>query len=658
MNTRTLEAIALSVRSLSMDAVQAANSGHPGMPMGMAELGALLYGEILSHYPGDPGWPNRDRFVLSAGHGSMFLYSLLHLSGYDLSLEELKQFRQVGSRTPGHPEYGHTPGVETTTGPLGQGVSNAVGMAIAEAMLADQFNTRKHTIVDHYTYVIAGDGCLMEGISSEACSLAGHLGLGKLIVFYDSNNISIEGSTELAFTEDPAKRYEAYGWQVLEGDAYDAKEILSLVEQAQDDEARPTLIKLNSVIGKGSPNKAGSADVHGAPLGAEEIAATRRALGIGEDEAFFIHPDATEHFEDYQEKLKRRHDEWQELFVEWAEANPELKQKWDRHFSDGSSLLQNAELPQFAVGDKLATRQAGGKTLQALAKALPHLVGGSADLAPSNNTALPDYGSFTRDNRSGRTIHFGVREHAMAAISNGIALHGGFRPFCATFLVFSDYMRGAMRLSALMQQPVIYVLTHDSIFLGEDGPTHQPVEHLAALRAIPGMTVLRPGDPQETVEAWLMAIENSLGPTVLALSRQGLATYQKADESWQRTMRKGAYIVQESDGDPELVIVAAGSEVTLALEAAAETSKKVRVVSMISRELFLSQSREFRERVVPPGVRTIVAELGVAQGWEGFVRDAEDLFVLSDFGASGPGARVAEHFRRTREDLVRLIHAG
>ncbi|TVQ38299.1 MAG: transketolase [Spirochaetaceae bacterium] len=657
MNTKALEAIALSVRTLSMDAVQAANSGHPGMPMGLAELGALLYGEILSHYPGDPGWPNRDRLILSAGHGSMFLYSLLHLSGYDVSLDDLRSFRQVGSRTPGHPEYGHTAGVETTTGPLGQGVANAVGMAIAESMLAEHFNTRKHTVIDHYTYAIAGDGCMMEGISSEACSLAGHLGLGKLIVFYDSNGISIEGSTELAFTEDVEKRFEAYGWQVLAADAYDVKEIERLVELARNETAKPTLIKLTSIIGKGSPNKAGSADVHGAALGEEEVLATRRALGVGDNDAFYIDPDAVEFFSTRLEKLKREHDEWQEMFVEWAEANPELKQKWDKHFSDGTSLLMRAELPEFAVGDTVATRKASGQTLQALAKSVPHLVGGSADLAPSNNTALPGYGSFTRQSRNGRTLHFGVREHAMGAICNGLSLHGGFRPFCATFLVFTDYMRPAMRLSALMKQPVIYIMTHDSIFLGEDGPTHQPIEHLAAMRSIPNMLVLRPGDAQETSEAWQMALENSQGPTVLALTRQNLTVYEKADASWTRTLRRGAYIVQDCDGVPDVVVVATGSEVNLALEAAAACTRQVRVVSMISRELFQRQDRGFRESIVPSGVRAVVAELGVAQGWEGFVRDSADLFVLSDFGASGPAARVAEHFGFTRQRLSDLIDA-
>ncbi len=657
MNSKALEAIALSVRSLSMDAVQAANSGHPGMPMGMAELGAVLYAEILSHYPHDPGWPNRDRLVLSAGHGSMFLYSLLHLSGYDVSIDDLKRFRQVGSKTPGHPEYGHTPGVETTTGPLGQGVSNAVGMAIAESMLGEYFNTRKHTIIDHYTYAIAGDGCMMEGITSEASSLAGHLGLGKLIVFYDDNGISIEGSTELAFTEDVGARFEAYGWQVLAGDAYDPKEIERLVERAKEETSRPTLIKLKSVIGKGSPNKAGSHEVHGAALGEDEVLATRRALGLGDDDAFFIHPDAAEFLENRLEKLKREHDEWQEQFVEWAEANPELKQKWDKHFSDGTSLLQRVELPEFAIGDKVATRKASGQVLQALAEVVPNLVGGSADLAPSNNTAMPEYGSFTRSRRDGRTLHFGVREHAMGAICNGLSLHGGFRPFCATFLVFTDYMRPAMRLAALMKQPVIYIMTHDSIFLGEDGPTHQPIEQLAAMRAIPNMTVLRPGDAQETAEAWLMAMENAQGPTLLALTRQNLTVYNKADASWTRTLRRGAYIVQDSDGPPEVVVVATGSEVPLALEAAAASKRKVRVVSMISRELFLRQDREFRESIVPAAVRTVVAELGVAQGWEGFVRDRDDLFVLSDFGASGPGADVAEHFGFTRQRLSALIDA-
>jgi len=656
MDKKALEAVALSVRSLSMDAVEKANSGHPGLPMGLAELGSLLFGELLHYYPGDPKWPNRDRFVLSAGHGSMLLYSLLHLSGFDMSLDDLKHFRQVGSRTPGHPEYGHTEGVETTTGPLGQGISNAVGFAIAEQMKSATFNTESHRIVDHYTYVIAGDGDLMEGISSEACSLAGHLQLGKLIVFYDANSITIEGSTKLAFTEDVRKRFEAYGWQVLSGDAYDADGIRELVAKARADSERPTLIYLPSIIGKGAPNKAGTAGVHGAALGPEEIVAARKNLGLREDQEFFIHPDAVQFFKTRGRELKDTYESWKTSFDAWAKANPDKKELWDQFHGDVKNALSRVQLPSFSEGDKVATRKASGKVLQALSKALPNLVGGSADLAPSNNTDM-DYGDFDASTPTGRTLHFGVREHAMAAISNGMALYGGLRPFCATFLVFTDYMRPSMRLSALMKAPVIYVMTHDSIYLGEDGPTHQPIEHFAAVRAIPRMTFLRPGDAEETAQAWLMALENSGGPTVMALTRQGLTVYKKHDANWKENVRKGAYIVQEPEGKPDVVVVATGSEVNLALAAAELSGKKVRVVSMISQERFKAQDAAFKKEILPEGVRVIVAEVGIGQGWEGFVASEDDLFVLSDFGASGPGAEVAAHFGFTKENLAKLIDA-
>jgi transketolase len=638
-----------------MDAVQKANSGHPGLPMGVAELGALLYGEILNHNPETPDWPGRDRFVLSAGHGSMFLYSLLHLSGYDLPLEELKSFRQVGSKTPGHPEYGHTVGIETTTGPLGQGVANGVGMAIAERMMAARFNTREHTVVDNYTYVLAGDGCLMEGISSEASSLAGHLGLGKLIMFYDSNKISIEGSTELAFTENVADRYRAYGWQVQEGDAYDVDGIRKMVEAAKRESGKPSLIILESLIGKGSPNKAGTHGVHGAALGEEECKAAKRELGVDENSQFYIDPAATAYFTEYNKELSDRYRAWKNEFDAWSKANPGLFAQWQETVNgDLTDLLKDASLPEYQVGDKVATRKASGAALQALAKLLPNLVGGSADLAPSNNTALPEYGDFSADNPGGRTLHFGVREFAMGAISNGIALYGGLRPFCATFLVFSDYARPAMRLSALMSVPVVYILTHDSIYLGEDGPTHQPIEHLAALRAIPNMRVLRPADGDETNEAWLMALEHQ-GPTALALTRQGLPTLEKADKNWKKNVRKGGYVVLESDGDPEVVIVATGSEVSMAVEAAKQSKKKVRVVSIISRELFLSQDDAFQESLVPKGAPVVVAEAGICMGWEVFGGREADHHCLHGFGHSGPGNAVAETMGLTVENLVKKI---
>lgn len=656
MDKKALDAVALSVRTLTIDAVQAANSGHPGMPMGMAELGALLYGEILKHDPADPSWPDRDRFVLSAGHGSMFLYSLFHLAGYDMPLEELKKFRQVGSRTPGHPEYGITAGVETTTGPLGQGLTNAVGMAIAEQMMAARFNTDAHTVVDHYTYAIAGDGCLMEGITSEASSLAGHLGLGKLIAFYDSNRISIEGSTTLAFTEDVAARYRAYGWQVLEGDAYDPDQIRTLVQQAKADSTHPTLIILRSMIGKGSPNKAGTHGVHGAALGDDEVALTKKQLGVDPEAMFYIDPAATDFFAGYRKELAAQHAEWQKTFDAWAAENPGLLAQWNEAVNGGyRDVLKDIGFPTYENGAKVATRKAGGGALQAIAKMLPNVVGGSADLAPSNNTALPEYGDFTVDNRGGRTLHFGVRELAMAAIGNGMALHGGLRPFVATFLVFTDYLRPALRLSSLMQVPVVYIMTHDSIFVGEDGPTHQPIEHLAAIRAIPGMRLIRPADAEETNVAWLMALEHE-GPTVLALTRQGLPVLEKQDDQWQESMRKGAYVVQD-DGNPEVVVVATGSEVVLAIEAARASGRKTRIVSMPSRELYEAQDASWQESIVPAGLPVVVAEAGVRQGWEALTT-RDKIFSIDRFGESGPGAEVAKHLGFTADRLAEVIRTA
>jgi len=656
MDIKGLQAVALSVRTLSMDAVQKANSGHPGLPLGCAELGALLYGEILTHYPKVPTWPNRDRFILSAGHGSMFLYSLLHLSGYDLSLEDIRNFRQLHSRTPGHPEYGHTPGVETTTGPLGQGVANAVGMAIAERMLAAKFNTDKHKIIDHYTYALAGDGCMMEGIASEAASLAGHLGLGKLIVFYDSNRISIEGPTDITFTEDVGKRFEAYGWQVLKGDMYDISAIANIVSQAKKETQKPTLIILKSIIGKGAPNKQGSHEVHGAPLGVDEVKAAKRAMGVPEDAEFYIHPDAIAYFKERAPHFEKAYKQWEQQFSEWSKANPELRKEWDRWMSQPTELYQSLQLPSFKVGDSVATRSASGKCLQTIAKQVPNLVGGSADLAPSNNTAMPEFGDFSATNPKGRTLHFGVREHAMGGIVNGMSLYGGLRPFCATFLVFSDYMKPAIRLAALMKRPVIYIFTHDSIFVGEDGPTHEPIEQLAALRSIPNLHVFRPGDAEETAWAWKAALLRQDGPTALVLSRQNLEVYPKADPQWRETAQRGAYIVKDSPAKPELIVIATGSEVSLALKAVEQSGlPNVRIVSMLCREQFLSQEPGFRDTILPRGVRTIVAELGSSLGWEGFVQDRRDLFCLDRFGLSAPGQKVAEALGRGVQHLVQLL---
>ncbi|MDR1895095.1 MAG: transketolase [Spirochaetales bacterium] len=655
MNITALQGIAKSVRALSIDAIQKANSGHPGLPLGAAELGAVLFGETLSYAPGDTLWPNRDRFVLSAGHGSALLYSLLFLSGQALSLEDLKKFRQLDSLTPGHPEYGRTPGVETTTGPLGAGLSSLVGMAIAQEMLAGRFNTPEHKIIDHWLFALAGDGCLMEGVASEASSLAGHLGLGKIIVFYDSNRITIEGSTELAFTEDVPARYRAYGWQTLEGDAYDMPGIAALIQEAKRDTRRPALIKLNSLIGKGAATLEGSHKVHGSPLGEAEIRATRKKLGIPEDQEFFVDPLALEYFAQRNKLLSERHESWKALFEAWSRANPELRKEWDQRFSPAISL-ETVAFPDFKTGDSLATRTAGGKVLTALAEKLPQLTGGSADLAPSNNTALPAFGDFSVKNPMGRTLHFGIREHAMGGIMNGMAVYGGFRVFGATFLVFSDYLRPAIRLAALMKLPVIYIFTHDSFYVGEDGPTHEPVETLASLRVIPGLRVFRPGDAQETAEAWKMALEWGDAPSVLALTRQNLEVYEKADPDWKANFRRGAYLVRDCSGTPDVVAAASGSEVNLALKAAEELKgRKVRVVSVPNRELFYAQPEAYRKKLFPPGVRVVVAEAGVASGWEALASSPGDILCMKGFGDSAPAEKLAEVFGFTPGNLAKLI---
>ncbi len=653
MNTAALDKVASSVRLLAMDAIQAANSGHPGMPLGCAELGALLYGELLRHDPADPAWLDRDRFVLSAGHGSTFLYSLLHLSGYPLALDDLKRFRQVGSPCAGHPEYGMIPGIETTTGPLGQGLATAVGMAIAESMLAARFNTPSRKIFDHMTYVIAGDGCLMEGVSAEASSLAGHLGLGKLVVFWDSNSISIDGSTDLTFTEDVRARYAAYGWRVATGSMYDYEGIARMVAEAKAAGDRPTLIALESVIGKGAPTMAGSHKVHGSPLGDEEIAKAKTAMGVDPALKFHVFPEARTYFTGRAKAFSAARAAWMTEFDAWRKENPALAAELDAYMA-GKPVAPFAA-PAFGPADKVATRNASGKALAAVAASRPNLVGGSADLTGPNVTQIPG-GVYSRANRAGRMIHYGVREHAMAAISNGISLHGGLRAFCATFLVFSDYLKPALRLSALMRQPVTYVLTHDSIYIGEDGPTHQPIEHLAALRAVPNVRVLRPADAEETALAWELAMEREDGPTVLALSRQNLGVLSKADPDWRNTARCGAYVVRATEGEPDLVVVASGSEVALALAAAEKIAgKKVRVVSMLSRELFLAQPEPVRELIVPSGARVVTVEAGASQGWERIASSGADIFAIDRFGESGPGDEVARHLGFTVDALAALL---
>jgi transketolase len=650
MNVPALEKVALSVRALSMDAIQQANSGHPGLPLGAAELGAFLYGEALRHDPADPAWADRDRFVLSAGHGSMFLYSLLHLSGYGVKLDDIRRFRQVGSACAGHPEYGMLPGIEMTTGPLGQGVATAVGLAMAETMLAARFNTAAGTVVDHYTYSLVGDGCLQEGVASEAASLAGHLKLGKLIVFYDSNRITIDGSTDLSFSEDAGKRFEAYGWQVLRGSMYDFAGLAKLLAAAKAETGKPSLVILESTIGKGAPTKQGTAASHGAPLGDAEVAAAKQALGIPSD--FYVAPEAAEYFKAKRVELAAANAAWKKAFAAWAAAEPAKKAEWDALMS-GAPVAFAA--PEFKAGDKVATRSASNKALAAAAKTNPGLVGGSADLQGPNAVALPDVGVYTPANRTGRYIHFGIREFGMAAIANGLQLHGGLRAFCATFMVFSDYLRPALRLSAIMKQPVVYVLTHDSIFVGEDGPTHQPIEHLAALRAIPGLAVLRPADAEETAAAWAQALARRDGPTVLALSRQNVPVFAKADPDWRETVKTGAYIVRQTAGAPDAVVIATGSEVSLALAAADKLpGKNIRVVSMPSREAFERQPAAVRDAIVPPGVRTFVCEAGVRQGWERWAK-VEDILSIDRFGESGPGEAVGVALGFTPDALAALI---
>jgi transketolase len=655
MNKKQLDAVSKSIRSLSMDAIQKAQSGHPGLPLGCAELASLLYGEIMQHNPENPLWINRDRFVLSAGHGSMLLYAILHLSGYNLSLDDIKNFRQLGSKTPGHPEWGYTEGVDVTTGPLGQGLAMAVGMAIAETMLASKFNTEKTKLIDHYTYVLLGEGCLMEGVSSEASSLAGHLGLGKLIAFYDENRISIDGSTDLTFTEDVQKRYEAYGWQVLSGSMYDYEEIAALVAKAKKD-SRPSFIMLKSTIGKNAPTVEGLAAAHGAPLGKEGIQKAKEVLGIHPDESFYVDPEAYAYFTEKKALFEKNYTEWQDDFASWAKDNPDLKKEWDTYFNEDELSFDQIDLPVFSVGDSLATRASSGKALTALADSFRNMVGGSADLQGPNLTSIKDSEDYAKDNRGGRYIRYGIREFAMASISNGIQIHGGFRAFCATFLVFSDYARPALRLSALMKLPVLYIFTHDSIFVGEDGPTHQPIETLAALRAIPNMRLLRPGDAEESVEAWKIAMNHKIGPTALVLTRQNIAVYEKDDPDWKESIKMGAYVVKNTETEPDITILATGSEVSLALDALEiSKNKNVRVLSVLDRELFLAQDALLQETLIGRPRRLITVEAGSKMGWEGLASSKEDAFHLDSFGESAPGAIVAEHFSFTKEALASCI---
>ncbi|HHW66373.1 transketolase [Defluviitalea raffinosedens] len=643
-----------TIRVLSAEAVQKANSGHPGLPLGAAPMAYTLWAKQLKHNPHNPNWVNRDRFVLSAGHGSMLLYSLLHLFGYGLTIDDLMNFRQFGSKTPGHPEYGHTVGVETTTGPLGQGIATAVGMALAEKYLAAHFNRPNYNIVDHYTFVLAGDGCMMEGISSEAASLAGTLKLGKLIVLYDSNNISIEGQTDIAFTENVGKRFEAFHWQVLTvEDGNDIDAINKAIEEAKKETERPTLIEIKTQIGYGVPAKQGKASAHGEPLGADNITAMKEFLGWDADEEFHVPSAVRNHMNEIIEKGKKEEEAWNELWNSYKEAYPDLAKEWeiwnDKNLA--ARLIDDKEL--WSLGGKMATRQSSGKVINYLAKVLPNLIGGSADLAPSNKTYMDGRGDFSAENPTGSNLHFGVREHAMGAILNGMKLHGGLIVFGGTFFVFSDYMKDSMRLSALMNLPVIYVLTHDSIGVGEDGPTHQPIEHLAALRSMPNLNVFRPADAKETVAGWYSALTSGK-PTALILTRQDLPDLGTDGKDALR----GAYILKDSE-NPDIILMATGSEVHLISEAADVLKTKgihARVISMPSWEIFEEQSEEYKAKLLPKHIRKRLAvEAASSFGWHKYLGLDGKMISIDTFGASGPADTLFKHFGFTVENIVKTV---
>jgi len=650
-----------TIKTLAMDAVQEANSGHPGTPMALAPFGYALWTRHLRHNPADPGWINRDRFVLSAGHASMFLYSLLYLSGYDLSLDDIRQFRQWDSRTPGHPEYGHTPGVETTTGPLGQGVANTIGMALAERWLAHRYNRPGHEIVDHHTYALCSDGDLMEGISHEAAEIAGHQRLGKLIWVFDDNRITIEGSTDLATCTDQARRFEGYGWHTLTvEDGTDLAAIDAALAAARAETDRPTLIVLSTTIAEGSPNMAGLASTHGAPLGADEIAATKLNIGYPSLEPFHVEPAALRHWRERCKGGAAKQAAWQRRFEGYRATYPELATDLERAAAGELPAGWEDSLPDLTNAPATATRNHSGKVLQGAAAAIPAMIGGSADLGGSNKTDIAGSGDHLADNPGGRIIHFGVREHAMGAIMNGMALHGGVHPFGGTFLVFSDYMRPAIRLAALMQLPVTYVFTHDSIGLGEDGPTHQPIEHLAALRAIPGLLDLRPADGPETAEAWRAALSHRTGPSFLALTRQTVPFIDRGPGRPSASgLHRGGYILREArSGSLDAVVIASGSEIGAALEARAllhDDGIDARVVSMPSWRLFAAQSADYRNEVLPGGVLKVSIEAGSTMGWNRWVGPNGISIGIDHFGASAPFQEVYRRYGVTAEAVRKAV---
>ncbi|MBU9713811.1 transketolase [Evansella tamaricis] len=654
----TIEQLAInSLRTLSIDMVEKANSGHPGMPMGAAPMAYELWTNQMKHNPTNPNFFDRDRFVLSAGHGSALLYSLLHLTGYDLPMEELKNFRQHGSKTPGHPEFGHTVGVEATTGPLGQGISTAVGMAMGEAHLAATYNKENFEIVNHYTYTICGDGDLMEGVASEAASMAGHMGLGKLVVLYDSNDISLDGDLNMAFSESVEERFKSYKWHYVRvEDGTDIAAIGKAIEEAKSVSDQPTLIEVRTIIGHGSPNKSGKSAAHGSPLGSDEVALTKASYGW-DHEPFEIPASVREHFAKIKVNGEKAEGEWNALFQSYKEAYPELAVQFEQAISNTLPEGWDKDLELFPLdAPKMATRESSGYSINAIAKNLPTVFGGSADLAGSNNTTLKDLPVFSKGDYAGRNIWFGVREHAMGAALNGLALHGGVRPYGGTFFVFSDYLRPSIRLAAMMKQPVVYVLTHDSIAVGEDGPTHEPVEQLPALRVIPDLTVMRPADANETVEAYRYAFEQREAPVAMVLTRQKLPVLEGSAELARDGVRKGAYVLSDSDKEADVILLATGSEVSLAVEAKKVLSEQgvaVRVVSMPSWELFEQQSDEYKESVLPSSVKARVGiEMAYPLGWEKYVGDHGTVIGISTFGASAPGDIVMKEYGFSVENVV------
>ncbi|MBQ6447480.1 MAG: transketolase [Bacillus sp. (in: Bacteria)] len=662
MNTKLDHLSIASIRTLSIDTIEKAKSGHPGMPMGAAPMAYTLWTSYMNHNPKNPDWFNRDRFVLSAGHGSALLYSLLHLSGYDLSLDDLKQFRQWGSKTPGHPEYGHTVGVDATTGPLGQGIAMAVGMALAEKHLAGVYNKNNYPIVDHFTYSICGDGDLMEGVSAEAASLAGHLQLGKLVVMYDSNDISLDGDLDKSFSESVEQRFKAYGWQyILVEDGNDTDQIAKALEEAKKDQSKPTLIEVKTIIGFGAPNKAGKSLVHGAPLGADELKLTKEAYKWTFEEDFYVPDEVYNHF---KEKVAihgdKKEKEWNDLFSNYEKEFPELAEQLKSALSDTLPQGWDNDLPVYEEGSSLASRASSGEVINSISNNLPFLIGGSADLAGSNNTMIKGGDDFTPETPEGRNIWFGVREFAMGAALNGIVLHGGLKIFGGTFFVFSDYLRPAIRLAALMGLPVTYVFTHDSIAVGEDGPTHEPVEQLASLRAMPNLSVIRPADGNETAAAWKIALESTDKPTALVLTRQNLPTIKGTKDNAYDGVSKGGYVISPTEaGTPDALLIAAGSEVGLAVEAQQELEKdgiNISVVSLPAWDRFEQQSNEYKETVLPKSVKKRLAiEMGSSLGWHKYVGDEGDVLSIDTFGASAPGNKILEEYGFTVPNVVKRL---